>query len=205
LRGSSKVVRAGPDAVQQWCETGKGLVMGSLDRTNIDKQSLLSFTNAVRPFLDRNDTIQIRVEGSHFNLFCMDLAVLEEIDNNLFPWIRKISGPTTDKELEFLLSNGHKKILCDNLPLNEFKYRIYFKEKFPVDKRFTFISWYKNYPDDLLLSTTSHSWMTGVRQYTQNPFMYVKDDKMLGMVGLYLGGYVRKVEEFILRENALTA
>ena len=33
----------------------------------------------------------------------------------------------------------------------------------------------------------------------------VVDDKMLSMVGLYLSGYVKKTEEFILRENALTA
>jgi hypothetical protein len=35
--------------------------------------------------------------------------------------------------------------------------------------------------------------------------MYVEDEKMLSMTGMYLSGYVKKVEEFILRENALTA
>jgi hypothetical protein len=34
--------------------------------------------------------------------------------------------------------------------------------------------------------------------------MYVEDDKMLSMAGMYLSGYVKKVEEFILRETAFS-
>jgi enoyl-[acyl-carrier protein] reductase I len=44
-------------------------------------------------------------------------------------WVKKISGPTTQEELEFLLSNGHKKILCDTYPKEMYKYRVFFKSR----------------------------------------------------------------------------
>ena len=57
---------------------------------------------------DLIEEIQIRVENSHLNLFCKDPSVLEEIDNALEQWIRKISGPTTQEEL-----NSFRKMLVD--------------------------------------------------------------------------------------------
>jgi hypothetical protein len=170
-----------------------------------DKVLFLEFVNAIEPFLDRKDEVQIRVENSHFNLFCKDPAVLEEIDNAVNKWVQKISGPTTQEELEFLLSNGHKKILCDALPKDMYKYRVFFKSRFPADKRSAFAIWASKYGDSLLISDTSLRWLNSQRHYAQDPFMYVIDDKMLSMVGLYLSGYVKKTEEFILRENALVA
>ena len=204
LYGASRVIRSGPVAVRDWCTTGGTLQLTYWDQKNLDKTKLLEFTNAVEPFLDRKDDIQIRTKGSHFSLFCMDVNVLEEIDNALFPWIRTVSGPTTAEELAFLLSNGHKKILRDTLPKEKYKYRVYFKSKFPIDKRSSFVVWADTYGEKIEISETSKLWLLGSRQYAQDPFMYVEDDKMLSMVGLYLSGYVSKVEEFILRESALT-
>jgi hypothetical protein len=170
-----------------------------------DKVIFLEFVNAIEPFLSRKEEVQIRVENSHFNLFCKDLVVLEEIDNAVNKWIQKISGPTTREELEFLLSNGHKKILRDELPKEKYKYRIYFKSKFPVDKRQSFVVWADKYGKKIEISGTSRRWLQGSRHYAQDPFMYVIDDKMLSMIGLHLSGYVKKTEEFILRENVLMA
>ena len=203
--GASRVIYSGVGLCKQWCETGKGLRFGSYDLKTTDANKFLKFVNAVEPFLDRKEEVQIRVENSHFNLFCKDPSVLEEINNALEQWIRKISGPTTQEELEFLLSNGHKKILCDTYPKDMYKYRVFFKSNFPQDKRLVFLSWANKYGNKLLISETSVRWLMSKRLYVNNPFMYVTDDKMLSMVGLYLSGYVKKIEEFILRENVLMA
>ena len=202
--GASRIVHSGVDVVREWCSTGKGMHIDRLSALQINKADYLEFINLVAPFID-NPAVKVRVEGSHFNIFCIDKSVLETIDKNLNRWIRKISGPTTDEELEFLLSNGHKKILRDVLPKEKYKYRIYFKSKFPADKRLSFITWADKYGDKLDISDTSRRWLLSSRQWAQDPFMYVEDDKMLSMAGIYLSGYVKKVEEFILRENALTA
>jgi hypothetical protein len=202
--GASRVVHAGVDVVREWCATGKGMFVSSAESNRLDKTVYLEFTNLVAPYIG-NPNVKIRVEGSHFNLFCTDKSILETIDKDLNKWIKKISGPTTDEELNFLLSNGHKKILRDVLPKEKYKYRIYFKSKFPADKRLSFITWANKYGDKLDISDTSKRWLLGNRHWTQDPFMYVEDDKMLSLAGMYLSGYVKKVEEFILRENALTA
>jgi len=203
--GASRVIHSGVGLCRQWCETGKGMRFTSYDPKITDTDKFLKFVNAIEPFLDRKEEVQIRVESSHLNLFCKDPSVLEEIDNALEQWIRKISGPTTKEELEFLLSNGHKKILCDTYPKDMYKYRVFFKSKFSPDKRSAFLIWADKHKNKLLISETSRRWLMSQRYYAQDPFMYVIDDKMMSMVGLYLSGYVKKTEEFILRENALVA
>jgi hypothetical protein len=203
--GASRVVHSGVGLCRQWCETGKGMRFNPYDTRILDAKKFLSFIDAVEPFLDRKEDIQIRVENSHFNLFCRDVSVLEEIDDALDQWIRKISGPTTQEELEFLLSNGHKKILCDTYPKEMYRYRVFFKSKFSPDKRSAFLTWADKYGNSIVISETSRRWLMSQRHYAQDPFMYVIDDKMLSMIGLYLSGYVKKTEEFILRENALVA
>lgn len=201
--GASRVIHAGVDACKKWCLTGKGLSFSQYGNKVTDKVQYLRFIESVEGFMDRTDEIQIRVEGSHFNLFCKDPTVLEEIDNSLHEWVRTIRGPTSQEELEFLLSNGHKKILCDALPYEKYKYRVYFKSKFPATNRSAFVTWADKYGDKLLVSGTSRRWLVSERHYAQDPFMYIDDDKMLSMTGMYLSGYVKKVEEFIPRDSVL--
>jgi hypothetical protein len=200
--GASKIPFHSLSAIRDWCKTGKGIYFGRFDKTPDPKQ-YLEFIDAVEPFL-KNENVRVRTERGHFNLFCMDQAQLEVIENRLRPWITKISGPTTQEELDFLLSNGHKKILCDGLPHEMYNYKIYFKSNFPPDKRQNFLLWSKKYGDKLNISSTTEGWLSCTKHYVQSPFMYVVDDKMLSMIGIYLSGNIRKVEEFILRENALT-
>lgn len=203
--GASKIIYSGVETCKEWCLSGKGLRFTRYDEQVLDKDKYLEFIIAVAPFLDRKEDMRIRVEGKHFNFFCMDPTILEEIDLKVGQWISKISGPTTQEELEFLLSNGHKKILCDALPKDKYKYRVFFKSAFTMNKRSAFIHWADKYGDKIVISETSRRWLTGHRHYAQDPFMYVEDDKMLSMIGLYLSGYVKKTEEFILRENVLVA
>ena len=203
-QGASRIVHSGPAICKEWCSTGKGLSFSHYSNKITDKAQYLRFIEAVEPFLNRKEEIQIRVEGSHFNLFCKDPVILEEIDNNVFEWVRDIRGPTSQEELEFLLSNGHKKILCDALPYDKYKYRVFFKSRFPAPNRSAFVTWSDKYGDKLLVSDTSRRWLNGERHYAQDPFMYVENDKMLSMAGIYLSGYVKKVEEFIPRSTVLS-
>lgn len=202
--GASRIIHAGLEITRSWCNGSKSFQYDNWEKKQGDKTQLLKFIEAVEPFLKDQD-LQIRVEGSHFNIFCKDPELVTEIDERLFPWIRRISGPTTQEELAFLLSNGHKKILCDQLPKGMYQYRIFFKSNWPAEKRLSFLEWSANYDSKLQLSGVSEAWILGKRKWAQDPFMYVYDDKMLSMLGLYLGGYVKKVEEFIPRENVLVA
>ncbi len=205
VRGASRIDKLSIGFLKKWCISDKiDAPFKGPGYDKIDKAEFLSFINAAESFLDRSD-LQIRKESSHFNIFCKDMAVLEEIETKLKPWLRKISGPTTTEELEFLLSNGHKKVLCDTLPKQGYKYKVYFKYKFPADKRINFLNWAANYQDKIIISITSKKWLLGSKYYVQSPFMYVKDEKMLSLVGMFLSGYVSRVDEFIERNTVLVA
>ncbi len=189
--------------VKEWCKGNNSLGVGSYGSRNINKTDLLVFVEAVENFVS-SEQVQIRTEGSRFNLFCKEKTVLEEIDKKLHKWVRKISGPTTDEELEYLLSNGHKKRLCDEFPMRKYRYKLFFKNKISEEKKQQFLDWCSNYEDKIKISKTSELWLEGKKFYVQDPFMYVEDDKMLSMVGMFLSGHVKKVEHFILRKNALS-
>jgi hypothetical protein len=68
-----------------------------------------------------------------------------------------------------------------------------------------FASWAAKYQDKLEVSGVSELWLNGKLPYTQSPFMYVKDEKTLSMVGMFVSGYVQKVEDFIPRNTISTA
>ena len=190
-------------SVKDWCN-GTGELGQSYGAKNINKGAMLVFVTAVEKFLS-SDRIQIRTERSKFNLFCKDKDVLEEIENTLGHWIRAISGPTTTEELEYMLANGHKKRLCDALPKGKYQYKLFFKIKLPDDRKEQFLIWSSKYQDKICVSKTTTRWLKNERFYPQDPFMYVDDDKMLSMAGMFLSGYVKKVEHFILRNTVLSA
>jgi len=115
-----------------------------------------------------------------------------------------VYGPTSKEELDFMLDNGHKKILRDVLPKGGFRYKVYFKYLWHEDERRDFLKWADKFPDKISISDGSRKWING-DSWTYYPFMYVKDDKTLSMIGLMISGQVKKVEEFILRENLVVA
>ena len=113
INGGSKISIWGLESTRRWCNSpSKSHLKHEKD---IDKPDLLAFLEAVTPFI-KNENVQIRVESNNFNLFCKDPSILKEIDSRLKKWILQIEGPTTQEEYDFLLENGYKKILVDNLP-----------------------------------------------------------------------------------------
>ena len=170
-----------------------------------DKAALLTFTYGIEPFIELKDQLQIRVEGRRYNIFCKDRVLLESIYNAVKPWVQRVSGPTTEEELDYMLDNGHRKILRDVLPKNMYQYRIYFKESWNIADRNKFLAWVTKNPDIVDISRSSKEWLQGDKRWIYNPFIYVKDNKTMTMVGLFTSGNVKRVEEFILRENLMTA
>lgn len=176
------------------------------DRLNLkDKSALLEFTTGLEPFLKLKDQLQTRVEGRHYNIFCKDRVLLEQIYNAIAPWVKQVFGPTTKEELDYMLDNGHRKILRDVLPKDGYKYRVYFRESWPMEGRVEFAKWSAKFPDTINISQSSLKWLECRQKWLYNPFMYVKDEKTLTMIGLFTSGNVKRVEEFILRENLITA
>jgi hypothetical protein len=175
-------------------------------RTEVLKANLLAFSNAVEPYLNFPD-VQIRTEGSNFNLFCKDKETLERISRDLEKWIIQINGPVNQEEYDYLMQSGRRKIICDQLPKNgTFQYRVYLKSKWSEEERVKFYNWASN-SSNVNIPRGAEDWLLGIpprHKWNQpNPFIYVKDEKSLTMVNLFAGSNVRKIEEFVLR-NTIT-
>jgi hypothetical protein len=200
LPKSCMIVRIGPSKFRPWIER-LGMSHWSLNQniTNEMKENLVRFMDHVEPFLDKD--IQIRAEGAHFNIFCRDTLLRDRIVKALNEWITDVYGPESDEELAFMLSNSNKKVVCNKLPYEQYRYKVYFKEAMPAASRSQFLSWILKYPDTTRVSDSSQRWLNYRKYWMQSPFMYVEDDKTLAMIGLFLGHNIKKVEEFILRSG----
>ena len=209
ISGASRLKWLGAEITKDFCLSKPTPTLWSwqsndkLDKDN--KAALLTFTYGIEPFIELKDQLQIRVEGRRYNIFCKDRVLLESIYNAVKPWVQRVSGPTTEEELDYMLDNGHRKILRDVLPKNMYQYRIYFKESWNIADRNKFLAWVTKNPDIVDISRSSKEWLQGDKRWIYNPFIYVKDNKTMTMVGLFTSGNVKRVEEFILRENLMTA
>lgn len=167
-----------------------------------DRDKLQAFYNKVKPFYDKE--LQIRVEGAHFNIFCKDKNLLENIQTELAPWICAVYGPGSEEELEFMMANGHKKRVCSQLPKEKFKYRIYIKESMPGLLREQFYTWVQNYKGKIDFPYNTEVWLNGTKKWAYNPYIYLDDSAIVSMATLFLGGHIKYVEEFILRSSINT-
>jgi hypothetical protein len=194
------IIRLGPVGFRLWVEGQNMWSPGISNKlTPVMKERLIRFADSVEPFLDKD--LQIRAESAHFNLFCRDTALRDNIVLALNDWVTDVYGPESDEELAFMMSSSNKKIVCNNLPYDQYRYRVNFKVDMSVDTKSKFLSWVVKYPDTAKISITSMKWLAGERTYAQSPFMYVEDEKTLAMVGLFLGNNIRKVEDFVLRSS----
>jgi len=207
--GASKLKWLGVESTKDYCQgkpTPSLWSWQSKDKLNKnDQAALLAFTIGLEPFLALKDQLQVRVEGRRYNIYCKDTVLLEQIYNAVTPWVQTVSGPTTEEELNYMLDNGHRKILRDVLPKDIYQYRIYFKESWKIEDRIKFLAWATKNPNIVDISKGSKEWLAGGKRWVYNPFIYVKDAHTLTMVGLHSSGNVKRVEEFILRENLVTA
>ncbi len=90
VTASNRIIRYGTQTTLDFCN-GKIASFG-YNKTIVDKDKLRAFTNAVIPYLNRKEEIQIRAEGSKFCLFCKDPAVYDSIVKDLGTWIWTVSA-----------------------------------------------------------------------------------------------------------------
>lgn len=145
-----------------------------------------------------------RIEGKHFNFFVKDESVLDDIVKKAKDFVIEVWKPENQQQLEYMVENGPRKIVVDALPFKKFRYKIYFKYSMKVDRRAMFCDWLRKYNKDCYRVTgDSLSFLSNTRNYCFDPFLYVTESKMASMVALYLGGDLKRIEEFIPKEELM--
>ena len=197
---SANICRLGILRTQAWIngnEFDKWAFRGS------EKSEVQHFVNCYKQ-IDFNNVLT-RAEGKSVSIFAENREDTYKIVEIMKEWVVHLTEPASDNECEFLLENGHKKILCSALPKDGmYRYRVYIKQNMQLSTREKFYEWMQKFPLKFNISITTKKWLTGARHYVQSPFFYVSDQKMLSMVGLYLGNHVQRVEEFIVRTSINT-
>ena len=198
LPKSSMIIRLGPEKARLWA-TNHPEYAGWWNVTPGQKGQVLEFLDKVEPFL--NEELQIRTEGGHFNIFCKHAVLRDHIVQELEPWIVDVQGPASEEELAYMLAAGGKKIVCNKLPHQQYRYKLHFKTSMTADSRSKFLSWSKNYKERIFIAESTHKWLEGKKHWAQLPFMYVEDSKTLSMFSLFLGDNLRIIEEYVLRSS----
>jgi len=201
LVGSSYIVRLGLQRTLAWADSKDN--RDHWIYKNANKEAIKKFAECYALFADED--IQIRVEGAHFNIFLGDRALYERITKIMETWVISVTEPGTDKELEVLLSEQNKKVICNTIPDEKFYFRIYIKtNKFKPHERKTFLDWLSRYPEKYKITYTTQRYLEGQPCYPQNPYIYVTDRAMASTIMLYLGQRAKRVEEFITRSSINT-
>jgi hypothetical protein len=166
--------------------------------TTADKEQLLEYITAVEPFLDKE--MQMRAEWDTLNFYLNDYSLYKQLQRSLADWIVSVTEPASIDDVESLQEKGSL-VLCNELPYNRYRYRLYLRYQMPIHLRLNFLGWLDNYPQEVKPSKGTIRWLSGKSPYLQDPFIYVNGQSQLLMVKLFLGEYVRKTEEFVLRNT----
>jgi len=196
VQGGWMVKRLGIPRTVEFCLSQKPTAVWN--RNNIDRTMLLAFTNAVEPFLDLE--LQIRVEGKNFNIYCKDRVLLNRLTEELKKWTTELWEPANDLECNYL-ENTTKKVICNHIPFKKYAYKVYIKSTTQLSTRSSFESWVTHYDEKIRVPHHTKKWFEKGSGWGWVPTVYVKDSATLSMVGLFLGGNVQKVEEFIPRSS----
>jgi len=180
----------------------RDIIIGKEFTKNINKSRLKKFIKLAEPFLI--DTIKKRCESSICTFYCADLALYDNIKDKLEEFIIEVVEPGNQEELDFLTNATAKKVVCDHLPHNLYRYKISIKATTPANIRTSFKSWIANYGGNIKTSYSTDRWFASLRNYGQ-PFIYVKDSPMLTMVSMFLGGNISKIEEYVPRSSINTS
>lgn len=170
-------------------------------KPNIDINELEQFINKFESY---SGNVKIRLEVNVIDIYIRDYDTYNQILYDLEPWIRGIWEPENQESLNFLLSSNNIKILCDDYPYNKYKYKVYIKYKINEEARKSFSSWIKHYPNKIYAIGESAKWLENDFYFVWNPSIYVEDQATLSMIGLFLGGSVQKVEEYVTRNSINT-
>lgn len=146
---------------------------------------------------------QIRTEGKNCAIFTNSEKLIDEVYLNLTDFVTEISRPSDSCQADFLLSNKNK-IICQNLPLSGFRYKVYFKNgEIKKESMDVFLTWAKKFLDGRIHIPDGTKRILNGETYPMmyGNYFYAKDQKMATMALMVMGDYLNKSEEYVLKSE----
>ena len=202
LQGATMLRRMSIPKIKAWCALSEQERKNDWWFRGVDATELLRFVNALEPCLTSEH--QFRAEYHTLNLYTRDKNIISSAEQQCKEWAVSVWEPGSQEELDLMLSNK-RKVVCDELPYGEYKYRVSLKERAPAPVKAQFKTWAEGYGDNTVkFSTSTVMWLRNEKTYCQTPFFYLKDDKLLTMCQLFLGHNIKFVEEYIPRYTLIS-
>lgn len=148
-------------------------------------------------------TYKRRIEMGSASIFSLTKEEHDQVCKLLGVWLSSTTEPDNETQLEFLLAQTGKKILCNKLPFDKYQYKIYLKD-LTYEKRVNLKDWLSKYGDKVRMTESSWRWINGIQRWVWKPFFYAVDQNMMSMVCLYLGDSIESFEEFITNSSINT-
>ena len=145
-----------------------------------------------------------RVEGQYIKFYTENRTDHELICDKLNEWVTECHEPENDDDLDKLFSKKNV-VLRKRLPHGKFRYKLFLKNRIPQSRRESFLNWLNNYLDDIYMTGLTRRYLQGSNRYSEGYVIYIKDEKLLLMMGLFLGTDIKKIEEFVLRDTQINS
>lgn len=169
---------------------------------NFDTKELIKFVETFKELL-QDLNIKRRIDHSHIDFYLLTKEEFDKIRKELRKYVVSVTEPADEKQLNTLLENK-KYILCDQLPHKTYRYKITFKEM-PVKASTDLVDWALRYNgNEIRIPKSTLNHFKGIKYHYGAHYFYVKDSKMITLISLASGGYVRRTDEYVVRNSINT-
>lgn len=148
---------------------------------------------------------QVRVEGSTCAIFTNSKLLISNIEKELKGFVTETHLPET-LESELFLSSNKNKVICTQLPLEGYRYKIYLKngDIRSYDNLQKFVSWADKFKDRIYIPIGTRRVLVGLTHpYIYGQYFYAKDQKMASMALMIMGDHLNKTEEYVLKSELI--
>lgn len=167
-----------------------------------NKANLIKIGSILETLLPKHKH-QVRVESGSCSIFTNSLDLIDSIETDLLEFVVQVHTPVDNKVADFLDSNKNK-IVCKELPHENYRFKVYFKNGITLNQDFRsgFLKWAEKFKDGRIhIPRGTQKLLEEDNNYCYGQYFYAKDSKIASMALLYMGNYINKTEEFVLKSE----
>ena len=150
-----------------------------------------------------NEKIKKRIESCFIDFYLETESEYLALQTRLAKYAVRVVEPDNDEQLKTLLENK-KYNLCNKLPHNKYRYKVTFKDM-PAKVRNDLIAWAERYDnDDIYVTESTRRYFKSLKYHYGTHYFYIKDSKMITLIAMAASGYIRKTDEYVVRNSINT-
>ncbi len=148
---------------------------------------------------------QIRVESDTCAVFTNTRLIADNLLKDIEKYVVEYHEPENNKLADFLSSNKNK-IVCNQLPHDHFRYKIYFKNGEVKNGRILkgFLTWADKMNNKIHVPAGTRKVISGEDyQYFYGHYFYAKDQQMASMASMMISENLHRTEEYVLKSELI--